>query len=208
MKADWVRSDILVLDGALSDEALEQLIDIANNVVYEEQELGRGLAPHRARQRATTESAEINDLLWLVVRPHVNPIGKWFADGPGAPRTEPGLSQWIGSSCNPRSRFYRYSLGGNFSEHEDEPWKPNATTRSFLTVLVYLPINEPCIGGETVIDGEVVAVKPGRVVVFPHGLLHEGRPVERGEKLVLRNDIVGTVMRDERPGDDRRHSRP
>jgi len=42
-----------------------------------------------------------------------------------------------------------------------------------------------------VIDGEVVSAEPGRVVVFPHDLLHEGRPVESGQKLVLRNDIIG-----------------
>jgi len=58
-------------------------------------------------------------------------------------------------------------------------------------VLVYLPTDEPCVGGETVIDGEVVSAEPGRVVVFPHDLLHEGRPVESGQKLVLRNDIIG-----------------
>ena len=58
-----------------------------------------------------------------------------------------------------------------------------------LTVLVYLPAGG-CDGGETVIDGETVPVADGRVVVFDHGLLHEGKPVERGEKLVLRNDIV------------------
>lgn len=46
------------------------------------------------------------------------------------------------------------------------------------------------MGGETVIDGEVVPVVDGRIVLFEHSLLHEGRPVERGAKIVLRNDIV------------------
>lgn len=58
-----------------------------------------------------------------------------------------------------------------------------------LTLLLYLPAGG-CEGGETVIDGETVAVVEGRIVVFDHGLLHEGKPVERGQKLVLRNDIV------------------
>ncbi len=81
-------------------------------------------------------------------------------------------------------------MGGSFSSHEDEPWAPDESRRSLLTVLVYLPTEEACIGGETVIDGEVVPVEPGRIVVFDHGLLHEGKPVERGRKLVLRNDVV------------------
>jgi len=59
-----------------------------------------------------------------------------------------------------------------------------------LTLLLYLPVGG-CEGGETVIDGETVAVVDGRIVLFEHGLRHEGKPVERGQKLVLRNDVVG-----------------
>jgi Plasmid pRiA4b ORF-3-like protein len=36
----------------------------------------------------------------------------------------------------------------------------------------------------------VVPVVDGRIVLFEHSLLHEGRPVEQGTKFVLRNDIV------------------
>ncbi|MGH1489853.1 MAG: 2OG-Fe(II) oxygenase [Acidimicrobiales bacterium] len=95
--------------------------------------------------------------------------------------------------CNPRSRFYRYGLGGDFAPHQDEPWRPNESIISLLTVLVYLPAGG-CQGGETVIDGEVVQVRDWRVAMFDHRLRHEGKPVEVGEKLVLRNDIVAHVV--------------
>ena len=49
------------------------------------------------------------------------------------------------------------------------------------------------------IDGEVIQVRGWRVVIFDHRLRHEGKPVEAGEKLVLRNDIVAQVVSAESP---------
>jgi predicted 2-oxoglutarate/Fe(II)-dependent dioxygenase YbiX len=83
------------------------------------------------------------------------------------------------------------SKGDRFAPHVDEAFRPAAMKRTFLTLLLYLPTGEPCLGGETVVDGEVVSVTPGRTVLFDHRLVHEGRPVEDGVKIVLRNDIVG-----------------
>lgn len=190
MMATWLRSDILVLDDSFSQDELQLLTSLAQSAVYEEQELGRGVSPYRARERAVLESDAIGDVLWRHLAPHVNPLPKWFEDRPGAPRVDPPIDRWVAASCNPRSRFYRYGLGGDFSEHEDEPWKPNPQRRSFLTVLVYLPTDAECVGGETRIEGHMVHAVPGRIVAFPHDLRHEGRPVEKGSKLVLRNDVV------------------
>jgi len=53
----------------------------------------------------------------------------------------------------------------------------------------YLDVDN-CQGGETVVEGEVVAPGEGRVAVFEHGLRHEGRPVVRGTKTLLRNDVL------------------
>lgn len=88
--------------------------------------------------------------------------------------------------------MYRYGIGGDFAPHYDEAWKPGPFERSMLTVLVYLPAGG-CLGGETVIDGEVVHVADWRVAIFDHRAQHEGKPVERGEKLVLRNDVIAAV---------------
>ena len=194
MDATWLREDILVLDGALSNEELSQLASMADSAIFGEQELGRVIGGHRARSRAVCESGEVAVLLWEHLALHVKPLTKWFDGRPGAPNVNPPLTSWTPSGCNQRTRFYRYSLGANFSEHEDEPWKPHPYERSFLTVLVYLPTGELCVGGETVVDGIVVQALPNRIAVFPHGLLHEGRPVEKGEKLVLRNDVLAMAL--------------
>ena len=194
MDATWLREDLLVLDGALSDRELEHLANLADSADFDEQELGRIIGVHRPRERSVFESGEVAALLWKRLAAHVTPLSKWFDGRPGAPNVDPPLTSWTPSGCNQRTRFYRYSLGANFSEHEDEPWKPHPYERSFLTVLVYLPTSEVCVGGETVVDGIAVQALPNRIAVFPHGLLHEGRPVEKGEKLVLRNDVLAMAL--------------
>jgi hypothetical protein len=194
MQVDRRRRDILVLDRALSQTDLAAISTVATSAEFESQDLIRGA--FTARQRAAVESPQIADLIWDAIAPHLGRPAEWFG-GPGMPRLDPPIDEWSFLGCNPRSRFYSYSMGGTFSEHEDEPWRPDSSRRSLLTLLAYLPTGG-CVGGETVIDGETIAVEPGRIVLFDHGLLHEGKPVERGTKLVLRNDVVAgsptTVM--------------
>lgn len=192
MEVDQRRNDILIVDDLFSSQELATFLGAAESATFDRQDLGRGA--YTARERAIVDSIEIADLLWLKLEPLLPQLGTWFS-GAGTPRLDPPVDQWEFVGCNPRTRFYRYGLGGSFLRHEDEPWKPGRSTRSVLTVLVYLPVDD-CVGGETVIDGEVVAVISGRVAVFQHGVLHEGRPVERGQKLVLRNDVVASTEAD------------
>jgi len=184
----FLRTGLVVLDGLLAPDDVAGVNDIVAGLWFEDQDLGRGVLARR--QRAETDNPKIPELLWQRLAPQLPPMGAFFDGGPGTPRLDPPVSRWAGIGCNPRTRFYRYRLGAAFSEHEDEPWKPDPRTRSLLTVLVYLPCDDGCVGGETVIEGEVIAPIEGRAVVFDHGLLHEGRPVERGQKLVLRSDVV------------------
>ena len=186
MKVDRRRHDILVLDEALSEADLASLGRTAATADFDTQDLSRGALT--ARRRAVIESGELAQLLWRVIAPHLGAPSEWLAV-PGTQRLSPPIETWEFDGCNPRSRFYSYGIGGSFSEHEDEPWRPEEFRRSLLTLLAYLP-TDGCVGGETVIDGEVVTVEPGRIVVFEDGLLHEGKSVERGSKLVLRNDVI------------------
>ena len=41
--------------------------------------------------------------------------------------------------------------------------------------------------------GEAIVVKDWRIALFDHRLPHEGKPVDHGSKLVLRNDIVASA---------------
>lgn len=179
------RPGMMVLDGILGDDDLEWLSAVVASLNFEDQEIGRGVLA--SRQRALSGDPAIASLLWSRLEPVLPPVSTWLDSV--TRRLDPPLEFWRAVGCNPRTRFYRYRVGASFSMHEDEPWRPNSHTRSLLTVLAYLPCGG-CDGGETVIDGEVVQPIDGRVVVFDHALAHEGRPVERGSKIVLRSDVI------------------
>ncbi|HEY4376866.1 MAG TPA: 2OG-Fe(II) oxygenase [Acidimicrobiales bacterium] len=183
----FLRPGVVVIDDLFDAADLGALTGVAEQLDYEDQDLGRGVVGRR--QRAETDDSLVPDLLWSRLADVLPPIDGFFAGGPGTPRLDPPIGSWEAVGCNPRTRFYRYGLGAAFSEHEDEPWRPDPRRRSLLTVLAYVPCGG-CDGGETVVDGEVVRVVDGRVLVFDHGLLHEGRPVEQGSKLTVRSDIV------------------
>ena len=178
---------LLVFDDLLADDDLELLTAVAAGLPFEPQDLGRGAIS--ARHRAATDDLRVPERLWRSVSPELPELASFFDDGPGAPRLDPPLTDWRATGCNPRTRFYRYGPGAQFSEHADEPWCPNPQTRTFLTLLVYL--DDRCEGGETVINGEVIAPAASRIIVFDHGLLHQGQPVAKGSKLVARSDVVG-----------------
>jgi len=91
-------------------------------------------------------------------------------------------------------KIYKYVPGQYFKPHRDGDVTVDGIT-SMVTVLVYL---NDADGGATVImpDGygkkdNWVSITPrtGDVLLFSHDLWHEGRPVETGEKFVLRTDL-------------------
>jgi len=115
---------------------------------------------------------------------------------------------------NPNIRIYRYIQGQFFARHYDEsntlhfsspsPISPNSETipaRTTWTLLIYLTATE---GGETVFyqdstpterSPKPIAVNPevGMALLHRHGercLLHEGKEVRKGEKWVIRSDLV------------------
>lgn len=93
---------------------------------------------------------------------------------------------------NERFRFYRYAPGEFFRWHRDGAFFRDTHERSLLTALVYL--SGDCEGGSTDFDlgdDEIrVAPERGMVVLFDHRLLHQGAPVTRGRKYVLRTDVM------------------
>lgn len=185
---------VLIADDLLTDADVSACMPVTE---FSIQQVRSGVArdglPER-REYARVDDPCIAALLWRRLEPHLPPPGTWFGEH-GPPRLEPPIELWRFTGGNERIRYYRYGLGDRFAPHYDEPFRPAPATRTLLTVLVYLPTSEGCTGGETVIDGTVVPVRPGRIVAFDHRLIHEGRPVERGAKLVLRTDVVASCSR-------------
>ncbi|KIW28656.1 uncharacterized protein PV07_08299 [Cladophialophora immunda] len=108
---------------------------------------------------------------------------------------------------NPNIRIYRYRPGQFFDKHYDESNKlhfgeEKLPAKTTWTLLIYLTT---CEGGETAFYPEalkkgerspepiVVELETGMALLHKHGddcLLHEGKEVRKGEKWVLRSDLV------------------
>lgn len=98
---------------------------------------------------------------------------------------------WQVIGLNERLRFYRYEVGQRFAWHRDGAYiRPNGEA-SKLTLMIYL--DGGCLGGATeFFDAGELAVKPepGKMLLFPHSLRHQGAPVRAGHKHVLRTDVM------------------
>lgn len=101
---------------------------------------------------------------------------------------------------NERFRFYRYDVGQTFAPHYDGSFRRPNGEQSQVTFMVYL--NDNFGGGETKFDlkypyGEVSVVpEAGMALLFLHHLRHEGAPVHRGRKYVLRSDVMYAAATD------------
>ncbi len=95
---------------------------------------------------------------------------------------------------NERWRFYRYDVGQTFAAHYDGAFRRANGEHSQVTFMIYL--NDGFEGGATKFDlrypfGELsIEPRAGMALLFLHHLRHEGAPVERGRKYVLRTDIM------------------
>ncbi|MCW8132952.1 MAG: 2OG-Fe(II) oxygenase [Planctomycetota bacterium] len=147
------------------------------------QELARGfrVSDGRDNARAAFEDAEIAERIWTRVAGQARELGAEAA--PGAEAT--GL--------NERLRLYRYDEGQRFPPHADGYYvRPGE--RSLLTLLLYL--NEGYEGGETCFAAtefeaaQAFVPRTGAALIFPHERWHEGRPVLKGRKYVLRTDVM------------------
>jgi prolyl 4-hydroxylase len=104
------------------------------------------------------------------------------------------IEEWRAVGFNERFRFYRYDSGQKFAPHLDGCFQRDLRERSQLTFMVYL--NADYSGGETKFYGEDgslrLTVRPerGMALGFVHLQLHEGAPVVRGRKYVLRTDVM------------------
>lgn len=102
----------------------------------------------------------------------------------------------MSGSLNPHLRISKYAPGGKFRCHYDSPYidPKDPYNVSWFTLLVYL--TNVTQGGETRFINEkqnlVMDVPPqaGRAVVFDYKLLHCGQEVIKGEKIVLKMDVM------------------
>ncbi|KAL1742260.1 hypothetical protein HDZ31DRAFT_43666 [Schizophyllum fasciatum] len=151
----------------------------------------------RVNYRFSTTSSDFAQRLHEVLTPHLPPF----------PHPVRGGTPRLPHSMNSNIRMYKYTKGQYFGQHYDDSVKDSVTgDKSEWTLLVYLTGAEDGVeGGETIFqleEGEgkrrttrplVPPLSRGMALLHRHGancLLHEGAPVLKGTKYVLRSDLM------------------
>lgn len=171
--------DIFVIHDLLSPEECDELISRSESLGYEAAAVGGESIPQlRNNGRAFLEDPTLAAELWRRAAPFV-------------PRHREGHSA---CGLHERFRFYRYETAEMFGAHYDGAVHRGEFEVSKLTFMIYLgDVDE---GGSTNFYGPGLVlqheVRParGKALVFDHCRLHEGAPVLRGRKYVLRTDVM------------------
>ncbi len=142
-------------------------------------------------------AAPITTMRGPMLRPDVRNNKRYMVDDPATAarlwakveyHIPPVVGGWRAVGLNERLRFYRYDVGEYFAPHLDGYYQRDNGECSHLTFMIYL--NDDFEGGATVFSGIGVKPRRGMALVFIHELLHEGAPVTKGRKYVLRSDVM------------------
>ncbi|WP_407305451.1 prolyl hydroxylase family protein [Acinetobacter sp.] len=176
------------LSGVLTPEMCVQLRGRGDNQGFEEALVNRGDGTEEMIKRVRNNDRVIFDddvlalSLEILLRAHLDD------DFP---------SEFKGAkfhSTGTKFRIYKYVPGQYFKPHRDGS-VDLGTSASEITVLFYLNDTD---GGETILmpygKGQEwafipIVPKAGDVLMFEHNFWHEGKPVNSGEKYVLRTDL-------------------
>lgn len=199
--------NLFELTNAISGEFCQQLISTtesnSDGLGYKDikQEYDE---TYRHCDRVVCMSEYVAKKLWNIIRPQLQKKDVFEVKpyGFGA------AGVWKPIGINPCFRFTRYSEGHHFKPHKDGLFVLHDNYRSIYTVMLYL--NDSFEGGTTKfyetdplqkVSGDTEALlqvapkvnlipKTGTLVIFNHDALHEGLPITKGKKYVLRTDII------------------
>lgn len=177
MKAIYHTDKIWTITDFLSREECEVLIDMSEQISYQEAEVSlssgaqmmKGL---RNNYRVVHTDTALTAKFWQALKEHC-PSEIEDHDAVG---------------LNEQFRFYKYESAQRFKRHIDGRFKRNETEESRITFMIYL--NDGFEGGETAFDTVTIQPKAGDALCFIHELKHEGCPVTSGIKYALRSDIM------------------
>jgi predicted 2-oxoglutarate/Fe(II)-dependent dioxygenase YbiX len=171
---------IWTIPGFLSPERCRRLISFSEGFGFEEATVGlssgaKMMKGVRDNFRAEVDDTQLAQQMWRAVEADFSVRFEGF--------------QAVG--LNPHFRFYRYENGQKFKRHIDGRQRVG-DLESRLTWMIYL--NEDFAGGATAFDDVSIQPETGTALLFIHEQKHEGCPVERGRKYVLRSDVLFAAM--------------
>ena len=185
----FAKDEIWTVEGILTLDECQDLIAKTEALGYEAAPVrtssgAQMITNVRNNDRIILDDPELATLLWQRVRGFV-------------PAT---VDNHHASGLFQPFRLYRYDSGQQFKRHKDGRETTASGERSFFTFLIYL--NEDCEGGETIFSDYTfdegksarheirVIPEVGMGLFFKHERWHEGAPVIRGRKYVLRTDVL------------------
>jgi prolyl 4-hydroxylase len=180
-KESIIDDSVFVIHNFLSPEECEQYIQLSEQLGFDDAPIttSQGFVMRkdvRNNDRVIVDDVTLAQSLWERAEPFLPPT----------------ILYWESCGFNERFRYYRYDVGHKFAPHYDGYFERDTGERSRLTFMIYL--NEGFQGGETKFyigsDKFIITPETGKALVFQHKLLHEGAPIEKGRKYVLRTDVM------------------
>ncbi len=179
MQKKEVSAYIYTVENFMSEEECQHWIQLGEMEGFEKAKINLGtrqvLAPGvRNNDRVIYDDETLTLDLWERIKPFV-------------PQE---LEYGYACGLNERLRFYRYTIGQEFKMHRDGSHIKNIHEWSSYTFMVYL--NDGMEGGETLFPNSGTSIQPktGMALLFAHQLLHQGCPITKGVKYVLRTDVM------------------
>ncbi|MEM9719175.1 MAG: 2OG-Fe(II) oxygenase [Bacteroidota bacterium] len=148
---------------------------------------------YRNNERQIKDDLAFSTLLFEAVKQYVPSVIEVHG------MSEPEQGIWNLKGLNKRIRICRYTEGQYFSKHLDGVYYQTRWIQSKLTFMVYLNGGKKEFeGGRTLFFGSKVDTEilgyhepsKGDLILFDHNLWHSGEEVRKGEKYILRSDIL------------------
>jgi hypothetical protein len=129
-----------------------------------------------AEVRELLDISQSSTTVWTTIRDSFRQIGPLQAHELAAP-----IRRWLAGRAAYGAYLMRYGIGAHKVPHKDPPLAPDLTGDR-IVIMVQLAK----LGGEFIIDGEIVPLSPGDAVFFRSDLsLHSISPVLLGERVIL-----------------------
>ncbi|KAL7283524.1 hypothetical protein ACG7TL_002957 [Trametes sanguinea] len=195
-----LEDQILLIDDLFSPEECKTYVKFIDSLPLELTPPKKRGEAERVNHRISIPSVEFAQRLYSVLAPHLPPEFPYPTWG----KRPAGTTTHAPHSLNSNIRLYKYTQGQYFGPHYDDSVRDSETgAKSEWTLLIYLTGSQDGVeGGETLFYKDQKG-KPRETIVPPltrgtallhrHGqdcLLHEGSPVTKGTKYVLRSDLM------------------
>ncbi|KLO12617.1 hypothetical protein SCHPADRAFT_829289 [Schizopora paradoxa] len=194
---------IIIIQDALNEDECKRFIDFVEGLPLELTPPPKKGDAQRVNHRISISSPEFARTLFELFAPHLPSFTPYLSIS-SSTRNAKVAEPRVTHSFNSNIRLYKYTEGQYFGCHYDDSVKDPlaAGVHSEWTILIYLSgVEDGVVGGETVFykgaGKKKVEIRPtlrrGSALLHKHGqycLLHEGAPVLKGTKYVLRSDLM------------------